>query len=260
MARRGSRYDCSRLDRLYLSSGASWIDHVRDIHHHSAKTVSDHVPVTVTLQIRLEGLVPCERDAKATPKREEGSLEAEVAWRRQMLSEDPSAEEIETLESLEKRLKARELEDAKSWKVRSRVKWLSVEEAPSRYFFAKLRANWAKESLNALETEDGTVSTDTEEILQEIHSFYQILYTAEEESEEWSQAHDEVIGLVSKSIPEDASIQVAKMPDRAEIERVVFNMKSGKAPGQDGLTANMVKCCWEFVRDCCIKLVQAKEG
>ncbi|KAL3681636.1 hypothetical protein R1sor_024592 [Riccia sorocarpa] len=135
-------------------------------------------------------------NAKGKIRREEGDLEKEVVWRREVISEDPSSAEVEMLHSLEQRLKIRDLEDAKRWRLRSRVSWLSTKDAPLRYFFAKLRAKWAKESLRAIELDDGTVSTDAEEILQEIQRFYQVLYTAEEDTEERSRARDEVIGLM----------------------------------------------------------------
>ncbi|KAL3696937.1 hypothetical protein R1sor_011013 [Riccia sorocarpa] len=189
---------------------------------------------------RVKQVLKAERDAKEKIRREEGELDKEVAWRREVILEDPSPAEVEMLDSLEQRLKIRDLEDAKRWRLCSRVRWLSTEDAPSRYFFAKLRAKWAKESLRAIELEDGMVSTDAEEILQELQRFYQVLYTAEEDTEERSRARDEVIGLVSKNIPMEERNQVARIHDRGEIEGVVFWMKSGKAPGVDGLTADMV--------------------
>ncbi|KAL3695762.1 hypothetical protein R1sor_009838 [Riccia sorocarpa] len=106
---------------------------------------------------RVKQVLKAERDAKEKIRREEGDLEKEVAWRREVISEDPSPAEVEMLHSLEQRLKIHDLEDAKRWRLRSRVSWLSTEDAPSRYFFAKLRAKWAKESLRTIELDDGTV-------------------------------------------------------------------------------------------------------
>ncbi|KAL3690995.1 hypothetical protein R1sor_004646 [Riccia sorocarpa] len=93
---------------------------------------------------------------------------------------------------LEQRLKAQQLNDAKAWRLRCREHWLSVDDAPSRYFFIKLKAQWARESLEVLEGEDGVEITDPGEILECIHSFYQGLYSKEVVLEEAARAQEEI--------------------------------------------------------------------
>ncbi|KAL2629161.1 hypothetical protein R1flu_013847 [Riccia fluitans] len=44
--------------------------------------------------------------------------------------------------------------------------------------------------------------------------------------------------------------------DRDEIERVMFGMARYKAPGQDGLTVDVVKECWEFVGEECVMMAE----
>ncbi|KAL3684356.1 hypothetical protein R1sor_002378 [Riccia sorocarpa] len=95
---------------------------------------------------------------------------------------ESTAEELQALSRAEERLRHQELQDARDWKIMSRDKWIAANAAPARYFFTKLRAKWARESIELLETEDGVILTE-EEIFSEIHDFYQTLYTAEEETE-----------------------------------------------------------------------------
>ncbi|KAL3684733.1 hypothetical protein R1sor_002755 [Riccia sorocarpa] len=43
----GSRFDQSRLDRLYLTGGGKWVYHIRVVENQGARTLSDHVRVSL---------------------------------------------------------------------------------------------------------------------------------------------------------------------------------------------------------------------
>ncbi|KAL3685010.1 hypothetical protein R1sor_003032 [Riccia sorocarpa] len=269
-ARRRLRYDYSRLDRIYFSNGAVWIDHVREVRHFSANTLSDHVPIMAEIQLvppdgsrkpegyfkrnyhdllnpetlsqaeevwsqeavsvkdsrrrwtrgweRVSRVLKVARNAKEKLRREEGDLAAEVHWRREQLSSESSTEEIDALHKVEQKLKERDLHDARLWKLRSRDKWLEEDTAPSRYFFTKLRARWARESLEALETQDGNVTTDKEEILSEVHNFYR---------------------------DQGSDLQYEDQQGSG----------GGGGGGGDGLTVEIVKICWDFVDDDCVAMI-----
>ncbi|KAL3684651.1 hypothetical protein R1sor_002673 [Riccia sorocarpa] len=211
-ARRGALYDFARLDRVYVSGGAQWMDHVKEVRDYGAKCTSDHVPVTVILQLeevierskesyfkmnaaelenleilqkvqeewgketervrddrrkwargwfRVKQVLKKVRQRKERQRRMGGDLAEEVNRRRGMLTGDSGEVEHEALVEAEIRLRDRELQDAKAWKLRSREKWLSTDEAPSRYFFSKLKAKWSREKLEMLELEDGEVTEST---------------------------------------------------------------------------------------------------
>ncbi|KAL3698493.1 hypothetical protein R1sor_012569 [Riccia sorocarpa] len=51
MARRKSRYDWSRLDRVYCTRGADWIDHIKQVTHFASSSLSDHCPVGIDVQV-----------------------------------------------------------------------------------------------------------------------------------------------------------------------------------------------------------------
>ncbi|KAL3678848.1 hypothetical protein R1sor_021804 [Riccia sorocarpa] len=103
----------------------------------------------------------------------------------------------------------------------------SIEEQQElEEVFTKLKAKWARESLEALEGEDGELITSQEDIMDEIHQFYQRLYRAENEGEENECAREEVVGLISWALEADESRKMAEIPNKKEIEAVVFAMKS----------------------------------
>ncbi|KAL3676476.1 hypothetical protein R1sor_026424 [Riccia sorocarpa] len=290
-ARRGSRYDFSRLDRVYLSNGAQWVSHIKEVSHLGSKSVSDHIPICIDIQLddddsrktesyfkmnvddlkcpetrqrvidaweeetevvrddrrkwmrgwsRVRKVLMQVRKEQAAHRKTEGSLEVEVAVRRQLLNADSSREEVEMLSSLEAQLKDQQLRDAKEWRLRSRERWLSTDDAPSKFFFIKLKAKWAKELMEALEDEEGNVTTDLAVISSGIHKFYQSLYNADPDSEESLRARTEVVNLISKKLESSESQTLSLMPQKDEVERVVFSMRGNRAPGHDGVTIDIV--------------------
>ncbi|KAL3689740.1 hypothetical protein R1sor_016049 [Riccia sorocarpa] len=108
------------------------------------------------------------------------------------------------------------------------------------------------------ENEDGEVLSEREEILDEIHGFYQQLYTAEAESEAKKEAREELVGLIHNKLDRDESTMLSRTPESQEIESVVFGMGANKAPGQNGLrlTVEILKMCWSFVGEDCVRFVQ----
>ncbi|KAL3679575.1 hypothetical protein R1sor_022531 [Riccia sorocarpa] len=303
MAKRSGRYDCSRLDRMYLSRGADWIEHVHNITHHTSSALSDHGPVTMSVQVtgesgakkpenyfkmnhfeladpgvmqpikeawanervqvqddrrrwarswhRVKIVLQEVRKQREQKRRLEGSVAAEVAWRKSNLSTNPSEAEIEALADAEKRLKVRELEEARIWRVRNRERWLTEDDAPSRYFFVKLKARWSREKIEARQNREGDVIIDKQEVLDEIQEFYQSLFSAEEDSEERSTVRNEVVQLIDKQLTREESAEISRVPSKEEVHKVVFDMKTNKAPGLDGLTVEVLQLCWEFTGDDC---------
>ncbi|KAL3679843.1 hypothetical protein R1sor_022799 [Riccia sorocarpa] len=270
MAKKGDRFDFSRLDRVYLTNGASWADHVRRIVNHGTSALSDHQPVSTSIQIlpeegrrrnesyfkmdvfelkrqevltkveaawkdesvyvrddrrrwarswhRVRNLLKQVRNEGEAKRKEDSKLAEEVKWRREQVNEESSVPELDMLKTLETRLKEYEINEARVWRLRSREKWLSLDDAPYRYFFAKLRAKWSRESLEALEDEEGAVITDKMEILAEIHTFYQLLYTCETDSLERAETREAVVRLIQPKLPVEVSLRMVEVPDRLEIE------------------------------------------
>ncbi|KAL3681233.1 hypothetical protein R1sor_024189 [Riccia sorocarpa] len=240
-AKRNDRVDFSRLDRLYLTKGAEWLDHVKEVTHNAHTALSDHVPVSGILQLAAET---------------QGRKPENYFKFNHFDLKDPEIFQ-KVKDRMEKRLKEHELQEARIWRIRCREKWLTEDDAPSRYFFAKLKAKWARDSLTVLQLDDGEVTEDQEVILEEIQKFYQCLYTKEDESEDRVRAREEVMSLIQNRISADDSRKVSSIPEEEEIKGVVFSMKLNKAPGSDGLTVEVVRHCWEFVGDCCVKMVKA---
>ncbi|KAL3701503.1 hypothetical protein R1sor_019525 [Riccia sorocarpa] len=228
---------------------------IRDVWKEELESVRDERRRWAQGWTRVKSVLKEARKDRDKKKREEGALAEELAWRRDNLTNDLTAAEVDTLAALEKRAKEQDLHEAKIWRIRSRERWLSVDEAPTRYFFTKLRAKWAQEAVEALEV-NGDEVTDHEDILSEIHKFYAELFQAEAETEERRAAQEEVVGLITKRLSPADSNHLSRMPDKEEIEGVVFKMKTDKASGADGLTIEVMKISWEWLGEDCVRMIQ----
>lgn len=91
---------------------------------------------------------------------------------RDAVENNPSCENIEALCQEEYKIRALEITDAARTRRKSRVHWLSLGEALTKYFFKQLRANQARESIKMLKLSSGEVTEDQERILEEIFCFY----------------------------------------------------------------------------------------
>ncbi|KAL3693216.1 hypothetical protein R1sor_006867 [Riccia sorocarpa] len=248
------------VDSYFKMSGADLLDptvkqRVREAWGNEMEMVRDDRRKWARGWCRVKRVLREIRDEKEKEKKAMGLLQQEIEWRKQRLEEEHSEEEVEALLRVKKKAKEQALQEAREWRTRSRAKWLSEDEAPSKYFFAKLRAKWARESIKVLELSNGEVTEDDQEILQEIQEFYQELYSAEPETEDRRAAREEVVGLINSRLTVEESSKMSRQPDPTEIKGVVFGMAANKAPGIDGLTADVLKCCWDFVGEDCVKLI-----
>lgn len=187
---------------------------------------------------------------------------AELQRLRERLSIDPDPDLLPELTRLEAAVRKREREDAIAWKRRSRVKWLSVGDAPSHFFFAQLRAKHINETICCIKKEDGSSITDEKEIIRETEQYFRELFTRDEDIQRNDEERQEILQLLPRKLSSVAAADMDRIPDLAEVESVVKGLPSDKAPGLDGLTSEVLKACWSWVSVTCLELVQAfwKDG
>ncbi|CAK1590319.1 unnamed protein product [Parnassius mnemosyne] len=113
-----------------------------------------------------------------------------------------------------------------------------IEEAIERNQGSKVFArdlSARKSHLSKLKTECGSIVSGTPEILSEIERFYRQLYTSSLEPHDRRVSNDPRASLIrqySEDIP-DVS--------QSEIRMALQHLKNGKAPGEDGITAELLK-------------------
>ncbi|KAL3684611.1 hypothetical protein R1sor_002633 [Riccia sorocarpa] len=219
---------------------------------------ADHVPVLVKLA--LEPLEQEQQRRKSYFKLNEKILKNKdtleeiktVAQGKEQLGLDCSDQHTEELTALEDKLRDLEANEAELLKKRSWVKWLAEGETPSKYFFSLAKSRFAKETIHALEDDQGNPITSHKEILEFIQKHYSDLYDAQMDSSENRWARKDLLQLINRGISTEEVAMIDAMPEETEIELVVKSLRKGRAPGLDGVTADFIHECWDFLRqDCC---------
>jgi hypothetical protein len=62
--------------------------------------------------------------------------------------------------------------------IRSRIKWAEHGEKSSKYFCNLEKRSNEKKNIHILTNDSGSIISDQKDILDELHSFYQTLYTS----------------------------------------------------------------------------------
>lgn len=101
----------------------------------------------------------------------------ELQRMRILVGENSTTENTDKLREVEDEIRAIEHQDAIKARWNSRVRWLQLGDAPSKYFFNQLKAKHARESIHSLRLPLGQTTENEEQILQEIYRFYAELYT-----------------------------------------------------------------------------------
>jgi hypothetical protein len=130
-------------------------------------------------------------------------------------------------------------------KQKSRNQWLKLRDQNNGFFHRSLKVKQAKNTITHLWDEQGQRVDDVEQIKLVAKNFYKkllgsnLMTFTDEKAARISQ-------LVSMAIPAEKSVLLEKEVTEEEIRETLF-MKSNKAPGPDGYTAEFFKAAWHIV-------------
>ena len=133
---------------------------------------------------------------------------------------------------------------------RSRATWYAEGERSTRYFFNLERARFNARTCSTLLTEEGTLLTRDEDILNEQLSFYKELYKKEEE------VNFDLINENDICISEHDKVLCRSDFTGDEFLAAIKQLKNNKTPGEDGLTAEFYKLLWPVLKDPFIQMTE----
>ncbi|KAL3693334.1 hypothetical protein R1sor_006985 [Riccia sorocarpa] len=185
-------------------------------------------------------------------------LAEELNALRSTVGRDSTEEFRKQLAHLEAKVKDLELKEARSWRLISKSRWLREEDAPSHYFFALLKSKFKRKNLESLTTDTGETLTSKEEILAETSRFYQNLFSEESDFEEEIRSNTlrEGLGLLKKKLDSVQNRSLEAVPGMEEIERIVNLLPSEKSPGLDGVTSEVIRDLWPWIKEDCRRMIQ----
>ena len=127
--------------------------------------------------------------------------------------------------------------------IRSRAKWLSEGEKPSKYFLNLESRNYVNKTIPRLDV-NGKIIDNQTEILKETQKFYADLYSERTDIDD-IDLHDTFADI---DVPKLSDADKAKLDGPITLEEasvVLKNMKSDKSPGSDGFTSEFFKVFWK---------------
>ncbi|KAL3688146.1 hypothetical protein R1sor_014455 [Riccia sorocarpa] len=126
----------------------------------------------------------------------------------------PTEEEKKSFGRLRKQVHKLELLERSIARRRSRIQWLQQGDAPTRYFFAAVRAKQATQRMSVLLNEEGETVEDNERIQHMVGAFMTNLFTKQQETPEKKERRQ-------KSIPSRAdNVEADGTADDKEVESV----------------------------------------
>ena len=160
-------------------------------------------------------------------------LEAKIA---RLQVSNPTRENLELEASLNLELDDwLEREDLK-WKQKSREIWVEEGDKNTRFFHLSILVRRRRNRINDLKLEDGSWINTKEEIQNYFTKNFKSLYQSE-----GNDVPEDLENLIEHCITMEENEELCSVPSREEIRKVVFEMKSLKAPGPDGFSALFYK-------------------
>ena len=144
-----------------------------------------------------------------------------------------------------------EREDLK-WKQKSRELWAKEGDRNTRFFHLSTLVRRRRNHINEIKLEDGSWINTREEIQNYFNENFKSLYQSE-----CNDVPEDLENLIEPCISMEENEELCRVPSREEIRKVVFEMKSLKAPGLDGFPTLFYKHYWETVGDQIILATQS---
>jgi hypothetical protein len=175
--------------------------------------------------------------------------------RKKILSHS-TQEELNEIQKKEVEIRDIERKEAINWRRKSRVRWLSLAEAPTKYFYVQLKAKQIRDTIVMLEDQNGEQVTSDKGLVKTVQASFEEWFRADPELRGNQEMREEALELLTEELSEEANAILSEKPEDDEIQRVIWNMKKEKAPGIDGVTSEMLVGCWEFLGEDCCAIVQ----
>ena len=121
--------------------------------------------------------------------------------------------------------------------LRSRARWIAEGEKITKYFCGLEKRNYISKQMTKLTLSNGNEIYDSKDIMNEVKTFYEKLYS--ERQEEDCEISDMIEDVPMLTLQNKNSLEgEITLP---EASSALKNMKNHKSPGSDGFTAKFFK-------------------
>ncbi|KAL3692069.1 hypothetical protein R1sor_005720 [Riccia sorocarpa] len=133
------------------------------------------------------------------------------------------------------------------WWLTCREKFIKEGDVCSSYFFRRFQKRRARITVKKLKTKDGSWLEDPEQISKEMQEYYTDLYSAQEVSHEQNDHTRKLLQSLTPSVSPEHNALLDETLEENELKEALWIPPSGKSPGPDGMTVEVLKLVWPFV-------------
>ena len=134
-------------------------------------------------------------------------------------------------------------EDLRLWK-NSRELWVKEGDCNSRFFHLSTIIRRKRNYISEIKLENGSWIRDREDIQRYFLDNFSSLYNTSH-----PQFLENLESLIQPCVADQDNVELCRVPSRDEIKKVVFGIKTLKAPGPNGFPVLFFKHYWDIVGD-----------
>jgi hypothetical protein len=176
------------------------------------------------------------------------ALQQELDGLKNSIQHNPLLQEVQVLKATRTLLRDLEYTDALNRLKTSRKKSIALGDSSTKYFFNIFKNKAAHASMTKLIQPNGEIIQDEIKIISEVHAFYTKLYSTDP-GFKYTQpnAMNSIFAHMSTFLTIEQVQMVEKVPDIEEVHQTLKDLANNKAPGIDGIIAEVLKDCWDFI-------------
>lgn len=124
------------------------------------------------------------------------------------------------------------------------LQWKEEGERCTKFFLSQHNRKVGETVVRRIRTNDGSISTQTPDILETFREFYSELYSEAPTDED---AQTEVLGLLERVLTEEQKTTCSENFRQKDLRRAMRESSNGKSPGQDGIPMEFYKSFWDLL-------------
>ncbi len=159
--------------------------------------------------------------------------------------------DLNKFEEVKIKLKTYEDKICKGAILRSKAQWALESDKNTSYFLQLEKYKQNRNSIKELKTKEGNLVKNTDEILNEIHTFYKELYSCTDIDKEKAE---EILHFITERVPETDFDMLEADITPEEIKTALFSMALNKSPGNCGLTVSFYRHFYHLFEEIFIKI------
>lgn len=150
-------------------------------------------------------------------------------------------QQSDLIRDLNEKLKEIEKYECKGAILRSKAFWAIEEDKCNKYFLGLEKYRQNNKIIKELFDEDGSIVSDTSNILKVEEQFYSCLYNFEQNDK---NEEANILSHISNKLDDTTKMSIEENISNDELNDSIKKMSANKSPGPDGLTVEFYKKFW----------------